>query len=54
MNSKEKKIEDMTVIELESLCYRQLIILQQTQTNIQILQNEILKRNQQDKENKEI
>ena len=41
--------------ELKVLCYDQLILLQQTQTNIQILQQEINKRNsnEENEENEE-
>ncbi len=40
----EKKLEDMTTAEIKAMCYDQLMILQQTQTNIQILQQELAKR----------
>ena len=40
----EKQLSDLTEIELESLCYRQIIILEQAKNNINILQNELNKR----------
>jgi hypothetical protein len=40
----DKKIEDMSVMELESICYRQLVLLEQTKNNIQIIQQELQKR----------
>jgi len=46
----EKKLEEMTVVEIESLCYRQIVLLEQTKQNIQLLQMELQKRNE--KENK--
>ena len=42
-----KELKDMSITEIESLCYQQLKLLQQTQTNIQILENELIKRNSQ-------
>ena len=42
-----KKLEDMSITEIESLCYQQLKLLQQTQTNIQILEQELIKRKSQ-------
>ena len=54
----DKKIEDMSVMELESIGYRQLILLQQTQNNIQIIQQELQKRlereqNEQNEQNEQ-
>jgi hypothetical protein len=46
----EKKIEEMTLEELKSLCYDQIVILQRTQNNVNILQAEINKR-YEEKEN---
>jgi len=40
----DKKIEDMTTMELESICYRQILLLEQTKSNIQIIQQELQKR----------
>ena len=42
--TEQKKIEDMTVEEIKALCYDQLVLLQQTQNNINLLQAEINKR----------
>ena len=42
----DKKIEDMTTMELESICYRQILLLEQTKSNIQIIQQELQKREQ--------
>ena len=42
-----KELKDMSITEIESLCYQQLKLLQQTQTNIQILENELVKRQSQ-------
>ena len=39
-----KTIEEFSLVELESLCYKQIVLLQQTQNNINILQAEINKR----------
>ena len=46
----EKKLEEMTVMEIEAFCYRQIVLLEQTKTNIQILQQELQKRNEVKKE----
>jgi len=40
----QKSIEQMTVDELKGLCYDQIVLLQQTQNNINLLQAEIQKR----------
>ena len=40
----EKTIEELSLVELESLCYKQIVLLQQTQNNINILQAEIAKK----------
>lgn len=40
----EKKLEDMTVMEIKALLYDQIILLEQTKHNIQILQNELEKK----------
>ena len=45
---KEMNITDMSVIELESICYRQLVILETDKNNIQIIQQELQKRNSQE------
>jgi hypothetical protein len=34
-------IKKMSVVELESLAYRQIVLLEQTQKNLQVLNNEI-------------
>ena len=41
---KQKTIEEMSVSELKALAYDQVVLLQQTQNNINILQAEIAKR----------
>jgi hypothetical protein len=41
-----KPIQQYTVAELKSLAYDQIILLQQTQNNINLLQAEIQKRDQ--------
>jgi phosphoribosyl-ATP pyrophosphohydrolase len=40
------KIEEMSEVELKSMCYDQLVILEQTQMNIKIIQQELQKRSQ--------
>ena len=40
----QKSIEQMSLEELKSLCYDQIILLQQTQNNINLLQAEINKK----------
>jgi hypothetical protein len=40
----QKTLEQMTVDELKALAYDQLVLLQQTQNNINLLQAEINKR----------
>ena len=40
----EKTVEEMTVEELKALAYDQVVLLQQTQNNINILQAEIQKK----------
>ena len=40
----QKTLEQMTVEELKSLAYDQILLLQQTQNNINLLQAEINKR----------
>ena len=44
MEKKQMPIEEMSVMELESLCYKQIVLLQQAQNNINIIQAEIAKR----------
>ena len=44
MAEKQKTIEELSVMELESLCYKQIVLSQQAQNNINILQAEINKR----------
>jgi len=39
-------ITKMSITELESLAYKQVVLLGQTQKNIQILEAEIAKRNE--------
>ena len=45
----EKKLEDMTVIEIKALLYDQIVVLEQTKTNINILQQELVKRQKEQK-----
>jgi len=40
----QKTIEEMTIDELKALAYDQVVLLQQTQNNINLLQAEIQKR----------
>ena len=42
--SEQKKIEDMSVIEIKATLYEQIVILEQTNNNIKILQNELKNR----------
>jgi len=42
---KEMNLEEMTIEQLEALCYRQIVTLNQTQNNINIIQAELSKRN---------
>jgi len=37
----EKKIEELTEVEIKSLLYDQIIILERTKNNINVLQNEL-------------
>ena len=37
----EKKLEELTIIEIKSLLYDQILILERTKNNINILQNEL-------------
>jgi hypothetical protein len=37
-------LDGMTIEQLEALCYRQIVILNQTQQNINIIQAELAKR----------
>ena len=41
---KQKTIEELSVSELKALAYDQVVLLQQTQNNINIIQAEIAKR----------
>ena len=41
---KQKSIEELTLEEIKALAYDQVVLLQQTQNNINILQAEIQKR----------
>jgi hypothetical protein len=41
---KQKTLEEMTVEELKALAYDQIVLLQQTQNNINLIQAEINKR----------
>ena len=50
----DKKLEDMTTMELESICYRQILLLEQTKSNIQIIQQELQKRLERNERNEEI
>lgn len=40
----QKTVEQMTLDELKGLCYDQIVLLQQTQNNINLLQAEINRR----------
>jgi hypothetical protein len=40
----EMKLEEMTATEIKALLYDQIMILEQTKQNIQILQTELQKR----------
>jgi hypothetical protein len=42
------KIEDMTVVELKALCFDQIVLLEQTQQNIRLIQQELQKRQTQE------
>jgi len=41
----EKKLEELTIIEIKALLYDQILILERTKNNINILQNELNKKN---------
>ena len=43
------ELKDMTVEQLKALAYDQLVLLQQTQNNINIIQQEIQKRGEEEK-----
>ena len=51
---KQKTIEEMSVSELKALAYDQVVLLQQTQNNINILQAEIAKRENVSKPDKDV
>ena len=42
-----KSIDKMTLTELQALCYTQIMLMTQTQNNINLLQAEINKRGQE-------
>jgi hypothetical protein len=44
---KQVKLEDMDVKDIKAILYDQIVILEQTKNNIQILQNELIKRAQE-------
>ena len=44
MKGIEMNLEEMTIEQLEALCYRQIVLLNQTQQNINIIQAELAKR----------
>jgi hypothetical protein len=44
---KQVKLEDMDVKDIKAILYDQIVILEQTKNNIQILQNELIKRVQE-------
>jgi len=53
----EKKLEELTVTEIKALLYDQVVLMEQTKTNINVLQQELQKKTQpkeqkQEKENK--
>jgi len=43
----KQSIETMTELELKALCYDQILLLNQAQQNINIIQAELAKRNQE-------
>jgi hypothetical protein len=45
----QKKIEEMNVVELKALAYDQLALLEQTQKNIQVINQMISKKTQENK-----
>jgi len=47
------KIEDMTIEQLKVMAYDQLVLLQQTQNNINIIQAELARRYKDNEENKD-
>ena len=49
MKGYEMELKDMTVEQLKALAYDQLVLLQQTQNNINIIQQEIQKRGEEEK-----
>ena len=48
MKGLEMELKDMTLEQLKSLCYDQIVLLQQTQNNINIIQAEIQNRQEKD------
>lgn len=40
----EKKIEEMTMVELEACAYRQIVALEQVKLNLRLITEEIQKR----------
>jgi hypothetical protein len=40
----DKKIEELTEVEIKALIYDQILILEKTKNNINVLQNELNKR----------
>jgi len=40
----DKKIEELTEVEIKALIYDQILILERTKNNINVLQNELNKR----------
>lgn len=46
----EKKVEELTVTEIKALLYDQIVLLKQTENNIKILQQELVKREDKEKE----
>lgn len=47
----EKKLSDLTVVELKSLAYDQLAIIENTQANLRALNQEIANRAQAEQQN---
>jgi len=41
----DKKIEELTEVEIKALIYDQILILERTKNNINVLQNELNKKN---------
>lgn len=44
-------LEKLSIVELESLAYRQIVLLERTKTNLSILNAEIEKKSKEDTKN---